>query len=568
MSLHRIEFEKLGATRLFLDYLAGRSDLMPHYQCHPSGGDAELHGLADRVSRTHRAEVRERVVGRLRELHRAWQAPKASLDSLAQLSRGDALCVVAGQQLNLLGGPLFTAYKALDAVLEARRAAERLGRPVVPVFWLADEDHDLDEILPIGIPAAESVDGPGFRRHAFPRDAWHAAERGGPVGRMPVPDTLPDFLDRMVREVPEAPFAEIVRQTLHGCHRPGRSLREAFGRVLLQWFGPMGLVLMVGDEPAFKQASADLFARSVRTHHDLHEALLRTGHALREGGRHEQVAPTHGHLFHLFDPEAPDSTASGEHPAAQRLKIRRTQSHWQAAPAHGAPISWSDAELQEAIERRPEAFSPDALLRLGYQSRLLPVLHVITGPAETAYYAQARPLFETLGLPMPMVLPRHSLTLVSPASERRLERVPFDPVELRGDLQALRKAWVRQLSDPDPEALLAEASSRIAGLDGLLTPWLEQVDPTLTATQQRMRTRMEAELDRLRRKMYRSLIRREEHAMRRLERLREALYPSGGWQEREVSAFTLVARQGEGVWNRLLERMAELPADAHHLLRM
>lgn len=571
MSVQGIEFGDLGASRLFLDYLSGNPALQEFYETFPFTAAPPSAEHADRVTASHSPAVRALTTRALHDLHVEWQAPAASLDSIERLSRPDALCVVAGQQVNLLGGPLFTAYKALDAVLEARRASQALGRPVVPVFWLADEDHDLDEILPIGLPAADAVDGPTANRMTFPKSSWDSGQNGGAVGRLPVPATLPAFIEHAVGSLPEAPFAAVVQETLLDAYRPGRTLREAFGRLLLRWFGPMGLIVMVGDHPEFKRSASALFVRSVHAHQALHDRLIQTGTALRAAGYHEQVTPTHGHLFHLSQASQP---AKPSHPPqisqaslpAHRAKIRRQDSLWRSTPSDGDSREWTDSGLEHDVARHPENFSPDALLRLGYQSHLLPVVQVITGPAETAYYAQALPLFQTLSLPMPEVRPRRSLTLFGPASRRRLAAVPFEFRELRGDIHRLREAWVRRLAEPDPETLLDQARRRIAGLDDLLEPWLAQIDPTLIASQRRAAHRMDKELDRLRRKIYRSLIRREEHHMRKLDRLRASLFPGGGLQEREVSAFALAAQQGEGVWERLAERMTHLPCDAHHLV--
>ena len=387
---------------LVLDYLAGKEELeeLRHFAPTREG----LHAAA--AARSFDATARLTLVTALRQQYAGMALPSAVRDNLEALGKAQALTITTGHQLCLFGGPLYVPFKILNVVRLARQLTAELGRPVLPVFWMATEDHDRAEIDHTWLGGTR-VHWPG-----------HAA---GPVGRMPLHD-----IDAVLAEagalLGHGDHAPAMRDLLHAAYRPDRTLAQATRHFVNALFGRFGVLCVDGDHPALKQRFVPHMREEV-----LHHVALRTVSHANAKLAERYTVQAHAreiNLFHLC-------------PGHRRRIVQEGEGY---RVLDGGP-TWSTDQLLHELEARPEDFSPNVLLRPVYQETILPNIAYVGGGGELAYWLQLKPLFHALQVPMPVVLLRTSAGFLSAKHLRRWKALGLSATDLLRPSRRCRPAW-------------------------------------------------------------------------------------------------------------------------------
>ena len=428
-----------------------------------------------------------------------------------------ALVVVAGQQPGLLGGPLLSLHKAAGAVALARDESARLGRRVVPAFWIASEDHDWGEVNRATVVAADgslrdlSLDVVGDQRS---------------VRDVPVPAaSVERLLAALAAALPATDRARAALDLVRPA--PGDDLGAWFGTVLARWLGDTGLVLL--EPHVLAPFAGPAFARLVEHATTICAAVRAAGARRRAAGL---AAP--------LDPKPSDaplflrSAAGG--PRA-RVSVEGRAVH---LPAGAGPHELG--ALRDLVLAHPELASGDVVGRVFVQDLLLPVVASVLGPAEAAYHEQVRAAFDALSLPFPAVVARPTATWVDAKTRESLERLgvsldaavagtavlppppaEVDPLEVAADDLRVR---VRALAAETRRAFDASGGGgEPPVLERALGPVERELDKAIKAH----RDDREARAGRGR---------------GRFERALSAVRPKGQPQERILSPVSLVARHG------------------------
>lgn len=467
---------------------------------------------------------REAVCEVVLRTNREWGADAAAAAAAERLSAPDALAVVTGQQPGLFGGPLYSLVKAMSAVAAAREVERDTGRPTVPVFWIEGDDHDFEEIRTAWVLGADGE----------PRSFRYRPEEeapGVPAFRRLLDESVGPLLEEVAASLPRTEFTDETLAMAREAYAPGRSLVEAFGRLMLALSRETGLVVLDPTTAAIKRAALPMYRAAATGRSEGRRRIESANARLAEFGFRPQAA-TDG--YGIFSTEGPDG------------RRRRWEPSGKASETPPLPPA--------------ESLSAAVLLRPLVQDFLLPTIAYIGGPSELAYHAQIGGLYDLHGLPRPLVLPRHQVTVLTPAQQRVLDRdgVAFDDLAA-GDESALN----RLAADPRATEALATARSTVeTGMESVESA-LTTLDPTLTAASQKARGRILSTLSDLESKALRAAKRRDEDRRRRYLRTRSALFPSGVPQERRLSPLVFVNRYGSGVAVWLLHTLREPAIDRH-----
>jgi len=536
-----VPFEALHQplSPLFLDYLAGRPAVAPFLR--PDGLSLEgLVGAAAAAGERSgpRAGVAEALVRQQRErgAERAAEAARA-------LAEQGTVAVVTGQQAGLFGGPLFVLHKAVATCALARRLAEERGRAVVPVFWVASDDHDFAEIRTVSV-----IDADGAIRDL--RYAPGREPAGQPAWSIVIDDDVTRLVGELRESLPPSPHRDEVTGIVEECYRPGETFTGAFSRLLSRLFP--GLVILDPSDPALKAIAAPILAREIREGSPTSRLALEAGQSLLGAGYHQQVPVRPGflNLFVMMEGER-RALAFADHGSLEVRGVSRTLA------------------LEEAlrlVESEPQLWSPNALLRPIVQDAMLPTAAYVGGPAEIAYHAQIGGAYAHFGVPRPALVPRPSVTLLEPAHVRALEAEGLDLSDLAGDPEAVLGRWVRQ-TYPEMDAAFAQARETIERELGEVEERLAALDPTLRAAARSARGRALHPLEGLREKATRALKKRDEGRAERLRRTRDALFPGGSFQERGLGLVGPVARRGPALLAELGESVDPF-ARGHQVIRL
>jgi bacillithiol biosynthesis cysteine-adding enzyme BshC len=500
---------------LFRDYLAGAGAA-------PTFFDGGRFDVAATLAASGRPDpfpgMRAKVSQVLAKQQRARGAPD-SASNAERLAEPTSAAIVTGQQAGLFGGPLFVLWKALGAILLARDLEARRGAPVVPVFWVASDDHDFAEIR-----SACLLDEAGALRTV--RYAPAREPSGQPAARIVLDASIAALVEEARALAKPGLHRDGVLDRLAAAYEPGQTMSSAFARLLSSLFPE--LVILDPSDPELKALMVPLLAREIREGSPTSRLALETGQRLLAAGYHQQV-PVRPGFLNLFMVMEGERRALGFQDGS--LEVRGTR--------HRLSVE----EAVRALETSPADWSPGALLRPIVQDALLPTAAYVGGPAEIAYHAQIVPSYAHFGVPRPVLLPRPSATVIEPAQARALEAEGLKLTDLQDDPETLVARWAKE-AYPEVEAAFSRARQAVERELGAVEQALGALDPTLRGAADAARGRALHPIEALHEKSLRALKKRDQARADRLRRTREALLPGGALQERGLSFFGLLARHG------------------------
>jgi len=462
---------------------------------------------------------------------KAFGCGPATFENLERLAQGETFAVVTGQQVGLFSGPAFTLFKALTTVRLANYLSEQ-GIPVVPVFWLASQDHDLAEVAQVGIlddeynliSLADPGDSPSTR---------------SPVGNVRLTDESTQALARLEGCLPPGPPSQVLLQDLRATYAPGTTWVEAFGAFLARLLSRWGVILLNPLDSSIHQLSAQVYKQALERAPELRGKLLERSRALTGSGYHAQVKV------------AEDSTLVFVTRQGSRLPVHEHDGEYSVEGEGHTRIE----ELRRELSDGPVAFSPNALLRPLVQDTLLPTIAYVAGPSELAYLAQAQVLYQAFGRPQPVVFPRASFTLVDHRIQRLLEKYHLSVEDVwLGEQHLASKVAVAGLAEGWSERF-TQAQQDMAGLLERLRGDIERLDPTLLEALQHAQEKILYQMDRLRGKVSRAGLARSDLLARHAQALARFLMPQKDLQERQVGGAYFLGRAGYELLPELLSQI-------------
>ena len=530
------------SSDLLRDYLNRYERLKPFYNGPPFDPKTYA-GLAEGIQSLH--IPRQPLVEILLRQNQAFGASEQTLENVRSLNEPDTFAVTTGQQVGLFSGPAFTLYKALSAV-RLSQSLTLQGLKCVPVFWLATEDHDLEEVSSASVFNNE-YELIGFHDHGD-RPAPHSA-----VGRVRLTAEIAAQLDRLESILPASNFRGPLMDDLRAAYQPGIFWGEAFGRFMARLFGKWGVILLDPLDEDVHRLTASVYQEALERAGELRATLQERSHAMVKAGYHAQV--------HVAD----QSTLVFVERQGNRRALHQ---HAESNPASfftEQPEHLSLSELQAEIKERPAVFSANVLLRPVVQDVLLPTLAYVAGPSELAYLGQASVLYSAFKRPMPVIFPRAGFTLVDHRVERWIEKYGVSIEDVwQGEEHLSRRIASTALAEGWSERF-DHAERDLAALLERLRKDIEVLDPTLIDTLKHAEEKIRYRVERLRGKMTRAALSRSEVLARQEHALFGALLPGKDLQERIVSGVYFLGRAGYGLLDRLLE---EIPVDSskHHVM--
>ncbi len=485
--------------------------------------------------------LRQAVVGLLQKQNREFGAGPATAANLDRMAEG-AAAVVTGQQVGLFGGPLLTLLKAATAIRMASDAS-RDGHPHVPIFWLASEDHDFDEISHATFLAGSDRPAPGLLKLQLP----HNSSPGKPVGNLPLGEGILPLVKELRRCLGESPVSELLAKL----YTPTATFASAFATFLTHLFSEHGLIVIDASARPF-HALANTTLRAAIEHADeIHSALLERSQELEHAGYHAQVmVGGSSSLLFLID------EATGVRTALKKAPGKT----WSAGARQ-----YSTADLLAILDAAPESISPNVLLRPVMQDTLLPTSTYIGGPAEVAYFAQSQVVYQhILGRTTP-VLPRFSATLIDPHRASILQQHQLSLPDVFTTSDGLAQLLGARAMPVEGKRKLAAAGNALDRELKTLTEWMHAQDQGLGHAADVAASKMLYQMNRLRRLSASFTLQREQSFRRHADVLCSELFPQGNLQERVLAAAFFLSSSGPSLIDLLIEH-AQAGACAHQAL--
>ncbi|MFI5179106.1 MAG: bacillithiol biosynthesis cysteine-adding enzyme BshC [Vicinamibacterales bacterium] len=516
--------------RLAADYAYDFPSVAPFF----SGDPADRAAWADTIART-QAHTRRRddiaaVIGQ-QQTRRA--APPQAREAGRLLADPRTVAVVTGQQAGLFGGPLFTLLKALTALKLAEQVSRDHHVPAIAVFWIDAEDHDWEEVRSCTV----------FDGDLTPQTVSLPAHPGVdpmPVATVRLDESIIAALDALEHTLPPTEFRPALLEGLRATYTPGLGMAEGFGRWLEHVLGPRGLVVYDSSDPAAKPLASRVFARELSTPGQTVKLASLAGSDLIARGYHAQV-------------HAQDDSLALFYLEGGRRAIRQQDGHFVVGDSTH-PVS----SLERRALEQPGSFSPNVLLRPVVQDTIFPTICYVAGPNELAYLGQLRGVYEHFGVPMPLMYPRATATLLDASAVRFLNKykLPLEALQAQ-DEAALNELLKTQIPQVVEDSFTNASQAIEAQMAGVIQA-IPALDPTLEGAARSTLGRMQHDLQSLHGKMIQAAKRRDETLRRQFMHARALAFPAGHAQERTIGFVSFLNQYGPALVERMDE---ELPLD-------
>lgn len=469
-------------SSLFIDYISQKPDLAPFYSHFPS-----IENFQQAIdNRNFNDSHREVLANALLEQYQGTNTSRLVLDNINLLKEGKTFTVTTGHQLNIFTGPLYFIYKIVTVINACKELKERYPTyNFVPVYWMASEDHDFDEINHF------YLEGKKYQ--------WETDQTGA-VGKFSL-EGLKDILDQLPKG------ADFFREAY-----AADTLADAGRNYVNYLFGDQGLVVVDADDASLKQLlipviEDDLF------NHSAQQASEKDTLAIQRLGYKTQVAAREINFFYLED--------------GVRERIEKVEGGYQIVDTE---IRFSETEIKALIQSNPERFSPNVILRPLYQEMILPNLAYVGGPSEAVYWLQLKSVFAHFKTAFPLLMPRNFSLIVPKNEATKWKKTGLTHKDLfLGKHEAFSK-WVQ--TNSAKELTYKEELNQLNLLYQKLGEKAQEVDPTLKQHLEALATTAGNRIEKAEKKLLRAEKRNHADKQAQIDAVKDYLFPSGSLQER------------------------------------
>ncbi|MFD1176045.1 bacillithiol biosynthesis cysteine-adding enzyme BshC [Paenibacillus puldeungensis] len=494
------------------------------YENDPTSEESWLQRIKWLDESEHKRVARTALVSQLRKYNLRFNPHQAVQQSLDQLEQQGTSVIVGGQQSGLFTGPLLVIYKAVTIIKAAKAVASKLGRPVIPVFWIAGEDHDWDEVNHAYFLSSELQ----VKRTRISR----AEETRLSVSLTQVSTEEWEYaLAEIEQLLPGSEFRSGLMELLKDYSGGSSNLSECFAKLMGNWFGKHGLVLMDSADPELRKLEAPIFESMILKNDALRSAYHESARDLGLLGYEPQaeVAEDGANIFYISEQE--------------RLLLFKREGRFSDRKGK---VSLSAEELLAELRNHPERFSNNVLTRPLMQDSVLPVLGAVLGPGEIAYWALTRKAFHQLELKMPLLLPRESFTVVEGTLQKYMEKysLTWDEVRDRDVFHQKREAWLAKQDSLHIDSRFDEIKLSFAGMYDPLIEQLGEIQNGLLKLGAANRDKIIDQIEYLRSKAMDALEKSNEAGLRHWDRIELSLFPLHKPQERVYNIFYYLNRFG------------------------
>ncbi|HEY0055208.1 MAG TPA: bacillithiol biosynthesis cysteine-adding enzyme BshC [Pedobacter sp.] len=479
-----------------LSYLSHDPQLEPYISNWPTAEN--FNTLIDRKKSTANRDILVKVLKR-QYSDPGYQTNESQLvhENITSLLSEDTYTVTTGHQLNIFTGPLYFIYKIVTAVnLATELKASHPDKNFIPVYWMATEDHDFEEINNV------KVHGKKF--------TWNEDAKGA-TGRID-PISIRDTLKAYENTLGILENSKTLSAILEEAYLNHTTLSDATRYLVHHLFSAYGLVILDADDAELKREFASIIKEDI-LHQKSFSAISATSKSLKESGFETQVHSREINFFYLTD--------------KLRERIVFENNQWRVL---NTSITLNKDELEVEIENHPERFSPNVVMRPLYQEVILPNLAYIGGGAEIVYWLQLKRNFEQYNVDFPILVLRNSALITARTFSDKLSRLKISVEDIFKDSAILKKEWV--INNSNHKLSLADELLEFSFVFENLKLRAYKIDPTLAASTEAVKVRLEKALANLERKLIKAEKKNYEEVLSQIDHLRTKYFPGNGLQER------------------------------------
>ena len=464
---------------------------------------------------------REALVKVIRSYMERFGVSERAAKHLTELEAG-APAVVGGQQAGIFTGPLYSVYKAITVILLANEQRQALGMPVVPIFWIAGEDHDLDEINHTFTIVDGNVKKRGYSKRSHKKTMASTTQIDH------------DEMERLIRTVfkdyGETVYTETLLTEVLNASRSSETFTDFFTTLMNRLFANYGLLMIDAAYGPFRQYESEYFERLVEKNEEIARAVTVQEGALEKAGYGKPIGATenNANLFYVKEGE--------------RFLLERQEGHFVNS---SASLKLTREELLQTAQNEPEKLSNNVVTRPLMQEMALPVLAFVGGPGELAYWAALKPAFGLLDLEMPIFAPRLNISVVSRKIQPLLERhqLTFEKI-VDGEATKEKERFIASIQDEEALAQVDAMEEALSAQYETLSAHLNRNDLQLEHVVQKNRSYHNKQFAYLKQKIKERTVERHNNVVLQFDLMNAELLPNGGLQERVYTPYQYLNQYG------------------------
>lgn len=458
---------------------------------------------------------------------------------LSELEAG-ALVVVGGQQAGVLTGPLYSVHKAISVVLLAKEQREKLQMPVVPVFWVAGEDHDLEEINHTYTIVEASPKKRGYSERSRRKTMASTTELNKEAMEQLVRTVFYDF--------GETAYTDALLQNVLQHLQERTTFTDFFAALMNELFAKHGLLMIDAADEDFRCYEREFFKKIIVHNEEIAQVVVAQEQKLAEAGYGTPIEASrqNANLFYVEEGE--------------RFLLERKAGYFSNVLAH---VKLTTEDMLQLAEQTPEKLSNNVVTRPLMQEMTLPVLAFVGGPGELAYWATLKDAFAVLDLQMPIFAPRLSMTIKTPQVEQLLlhHACAVEDV-VAGQLETKKAAFIARVQDDESMAQLDEMSRVLTEQYDALLNHLQNEELHVDKIIEKNKAYHAQQFHYLRQKIAQQVLEKHQVAIRQFNLLQSELMPNGGLQERVYTPYQYLNYYGPSLIDEIMA--LNLGINAHH----
>ncbi len=515
-----ISYQKSGYfTPLMNDYLDQNPKLQSLYNRFPKLENFESQ-IAEKQSNFNHNN-RASLVSVLQKQYAGTDISPLTHQNIEALKVNNTYTVTTGHQLNLFSGPLYFLYKIISTInLTSELKVKYPEYNFVPIYWMATEDHDFEEINYFNFK------GKKFR--------WNAAS-SGPVGRLST-DGLDDFFEIFEQELGHSSNAESLKKLFTASYLQHKNLSDATRYLANHLFGSHGLVIIDADDAQLKQNFIP-YIKEELLHQTAYKKVIETTEKLKEYTI--QVNPREINLFYI------------ENKLRERIIFENNTFR-----VNNTKIEFTEEEILNLLEIHPEKFSPNVIMRPLYQEVILPNLCYIGGGGEIAYWLELKYFFDAVNVTFPMLLVRNSVLLATEKQIKKMDKLDlkWNDLFLKQEDLINKKTKILSEIDIDLSMLKKQLQSQFAILHDMTT----KTDASFSGAVKAQEIKQLKGLENLEKRLLKAQKIKLKDTLDRIIDLQNELFPNHGLQERQANFSEFYLECGDDLIPMLMENLKPL----------
>ncbi|MCF7569171.1 bacillithiol biosynthesis cysteine-adding enzyme BshC [Sabulilitoribacter arenilitoris] len=524
MHQNYIPFRDTGYfSSLICDYLEEKPELKPFYNRFPN-----LNSFKNQIEEKQHAfsaQSRTVLVESLNKQYQDIDASKSTLQNIELLKSDSTFTITTGHQLNLFTGPLYFLYKIISAINLSKQLKETYKKyNFVPVYWMATEDHDFEEI--------------NFFNFKGKKIQWNKKVSGA-VGELST-DGLDGVFALFSKELGNTINASYLKQLFDDAYIKHNNLADATRFLANALFKEYGLVIIDANDAKLKKQLAPYIADELVNNTSFKEVLKTNEKLSKDYGI--QVNPREINLFYLKENLRERIICEDE-----VYRVLNTD------------ISWSLSEIQKVLLEHPERFSPNVIMRPLYQEVILPNLCYIGGGGELAYWFQLKPFFNKVKIPFPVLLLRNSVLIQTKNQQKKLDKLNISKTDVFLKRDAFINKKVRQISNIEID--FSPQKAQLKKQFEELYQLAEQTDKSFLGAVKAQEQKQLKGIDALEKRLLKAQKKALSDHVARMIELQNKLFPNGSLQERHSNLSEFYLGYGEQLIPSLIESLKPLKSE-------